>query len=103
MELGLSLQVSSVEVGMDEARPIESLRNLGPASARWLREAGIATVEELERLGPTLAFRIVRRRRSQVTLNLLWSLVAGLRDVDWRELTEAEKRRWLDELDDEPT
>ena len=85
---------------MDETRPIESLRNLGPTAARWLRAAGIATIEELERLGPGLAYRIVPQHQPRATLNLLWSLIAGLRGDDWRTLTEAEKRRWRNEIDD---
>ena len=30
---------------------IESLRNLGPKSSEWLRDAGINTITELEQLG----------------------------------------------------
>jgi hypothetical protein len=33
-----------------------------------------------------------------VSLNLLWAMVAGLEDRDWRDLTEAEKDRWKAEL-----
>ena len=43
--------------------PIESLRNLGPKSGQWLREAGINTIAELERLGPVVAFRLVKQRQ----------------------------------------
>jgi hypothetical protein len=35
--------------------PIDELKNLGPASAGWLREAGVATVADLRRLGPVVA------------------------------------------------
>ena len=40
--------------------PIESLPNLGPKSGQWLRDAGIATVADLEQLGPVVAFRLVK-------------------------------------------
>ena len=79
-------------------QPIGNLRNLGPASARWLREAGIATVEELRRLGPTVAYQLVRKQQRKVSLNLLWALAAGLADRDWRELSSEEKEILLAEL-----
>ncbi|MCA9031443.1 MAG: TfoX/Sxy family protein [Planctomycetaceae bacterium] len=71
--------------------PIESLRNLGPKSGTWLREAGITTVEELRRLGAVVAYQAVQQQRDGVSLNLLWALAAGLEGIDWRELTEERK------------
>jgi DNA transformation protein and related proteins len=73
--------------------PIESLPNLGPKSGQWLREAGITTIAGLERLGPVVAFRLVKQRQPRASLNLLWALAAGLKGKDWRELTEATKKR----------
>lgn len=80
--------------------PIENLPNLGPRSCQWLRDVGIATIGQLERMGPTAAFRLVQRRYPAASLNLLWGLVAGLQDRDWRTLTEAEKDPLRDELND---
>jgi len=71
--------------------PIESLRNLGPKSGQWLREAGITTIAELERLGPVVAFRLVKQRQPKASLNLLWAMAAGLKGKDWRKLSEEEK------------
>jgi DNA transformation protein len=71
--------------------PIENLRNLGPTTAQWLREVGIATIAELSRLGPVVAYRLVKEKQPRASLNLLWGLAAGLLDADWRELSEAEK------------
>ena len=78
---------------MESDLPIESLRNLGPKSGQWLREAGITTIAELERLGPVVAFRLVKQHQPKASLNLLWAMAAGLRGKDWRELTEANKKR----------
>jgi hypothetical protein len=85
-------------------RPIESLRNLGPASAAWLRDAGVETVEDLVRFGPVVAYRRVNRHEAKANLNLLWALAAGLRDLDWRELSAESKVALKAELDalDEP-
>lgn len=80
--------------------PIENLRNLGPKSALWLKEAGIGTIAELMRLGPVLAYRIVRQRQPSVSVNLLWALAAGAADRDWRDLTDEEKKRLVDEVGD---
>lgn len=49
---------SNTESGLFE--PIENLRNLGPASAAWLREAGITSIPDLSRVGPVLAYRLVK-------------------------------------------
>ena len=84
----------------DLHEPIENLRNLGPASAAWLRGAGVATIAQLQRLGPVLAYRLVQQQQPLASLNLLWSLAAGLSNRDWRELPEVERaalRRLLDE------
>jgi hypothetical protein len=73
--------------------PIESLLNLGPKSGQWLRGVGITTIAELERLGPVVAFRLVKQYQPKASLNLLWAMAAGLKGKDWRELTETTKKR----------
>lgn len=72
---------------------IETLRNLGPRSAAWLREAGIATIADLRQYGPVAAFRLVKQRQPRASVNLLWALAAGLNDQDWRTLSDAAKRQ----------
>lgn len=81
--------------------PIESLRNLGPKSGEWLRESGITTIAELERLGPVVAFRLVKQHQPKASLNLLWAMAAGLKGKDWRELSEAMKKRLRKEAEAE--
>jgi DNA transformation protein len=94
------LEAKFVDVGFshsehDLGEPIENLRNLGPASAAWLRAAGIGTIAELDRRGPVVAYLLVKQREPAATLNLLWGLAAGLRGIDWRELTDQEKSELL--------
>ena len=84
---------------MDPEQPIESVRNLGPTSAGWLREVGIATRADLDDAGPVFAYQLVRGRRPKASLNLLWALAAGLRDLDWRELSDDQKAQLRAELD----
>jgi DNA transformation protein and related proteins len=82
----------------DLSEPSDNLPNLGPSSAAWLREAGIRTINDLDRLGPVAAYRLVKERQPQATLNLLWALEAGLMGKNWRELSEDEKQRLLEQL-----
>jgi hypothetical protein len=92
------LERKFADVGFSRAdnelhEPIDNLPNLGPTSALWLRSAGISTISELERLGPALAYQLVKQRQPKATLNLLWAMAAGLENRDWRELSDDEKSR----------
>ena len=88
---------STTESGLGE--PIDNLRNLGPASAAWLRAVGITTIAELARLGPALAYRLVKQKQPKSNLNLLWAMAAGLSDRDWRQLTEDEKQGLKEDIE----
>ena len=82
-----------------DERPIAALRNLGPKSAMMLAEAGIRTIGELRELGAVRAYvRAKSLRPNSASLNLLWALVAGLEDRDWRELSSDEKQLLLVEI-----
>jgi DNA transformation protein len=88
---------STTEVGLSP--PIESLRNLGPATGIWLREAGVRTIADLRKMGAVAAYQAVRRREPTCGLNLLWALAAGLTGREWRELSDAEKSELRHELE----
>ena len=63
---------------------VAELRNLGPKSARLLKEAGISTLEELRELGAIAAYkRLQFQFGKQVSLNFLWAMAAGLENRDW--------------------
>ena len=83
----------------DLREPIDNLPNLGPTSIAWLREVGIGTIADLEAYGPVAAYRLVKLRQPGATLNLLWSLAAGLQDKDWRKLSEEEKQSLLAQME----
>lgn len=82
-------------------RPIENLRNLGPASAIWLKDIGVQTEADLRRIGPAVAYRLVKQRQPSASLNLLWAMAAALAGKDWRDLTSAEKAGLLEQISDE--
>jgi hypothetical protein len=75
----------------DDDAPITSLRNLGPASAAWLRNVDIRTVGDLKQLGAVLAWKIVRQRHPEANLLLLHALHAALEDRHWQDLSKEEK------------
>ena len=87
----LFADVGSSASGETIGTPLENLRNLGASSAAWLREIGVYTKADLERLGPVLAYRLVKGKQPRASLNLLWALAGALSDRDWRELSDAEK------------
>ncbi len=79
--------------------PVTMLRNLGPASAMMLAEVGIHTVGELRAIGAVKAYVRVKAVRSRgASVNLLWSLAAGLDGRGWRDVSAAEKESLIAEV-----
>jgi Uri superfamily endonuclease len=78
---------------------LEGLKNLGPASAAWLREAGIHTVEQLARLGPVEAFLRVQETGRRPSVNLLYAVAGALAGCSWDRLPEGTRGALLLELD----
>ena len=75
------------------------MRNLGPKSAMMLAEAGIRNVDELREIGAVKAYARVKQMRSRgASLNLLWSMAAGLQDRGWNDLSTDEKAALVSEL-----
>lgn len=78
---------------------IEDIRNLGPKSAWVLKEAGIETQTALKKTGAVNAYKRVKFQFPRyASLNLLWALEAGLRDIDWRALSDEDKAALKSEL-----
>jgi DNA transformation protein len=77
---------------MKDDRPVASLRNLGPKSAMMLAEAGIRTIGELRAIGAPRAYaRVKETRKRGASLNLLWSMAAGLENRGWQDVSPEEK------------
>ena len=81
------------------AQALENLKNLGPASAGWLREAGIHTPEQLARAGPVEAFRNVQQTGRRPSVNLLYAVAGALANCRWDRLPEGARGALLLELD----
>ena len=72
----------------EPGKKLSALKNIGPQSAAWLNEVGIATWDDLEALGAVEAYQRVKHRfPERVSLNLLYGLHAALLGIDWRALT----------------
>jgi DNA transformation protein and related proteins len=79
--------------------PVTMLRNLGPASAMMLAEVGIRTIGELRTIGAAKAYVRVRAVRTRgASVNLLWSMAAGLDGRGWQEVSAEEKESFLAEV-----
>jgi DNA transformation protein len=79
--------------------PVTMLRNLGPASAMMLAEVGIHTIGELRAIGAVKAYVRVRAVRTRgASVNLLWSMAAGLNGRGWQEVSAAEKESLITEV-----
>jgi DNA transformation protein len=84
----------------DDDTPTDELPNLGPTSAAWLAEAGIRTLHDLTQVGVVAAYLMVRQRRPEATLNLLYALHGAVTRTSWAKLsaaTKADLKRQVDE------
>lgn len=77
----------------------DTLRNLGPKSRAMLAGAGVASVEELRRLGSVAAFARVRRSGAHASLNLLWALEGALSGLPWQVVAREHRTSLLLALD----
>jgi DNA transformation protein and related proteins len=75
------------------------IRNVGPKSAAWLRQVGVRTTEDLNRIGPVEAFLKVKRAGFRPSLNLLYAMAGAMADCHWAELPEARKQELLSSLE----
>ena len=78
----------------DNGSELDGLRNIGPTIAQRLREVGIRTRTDLERVGAAEAFRLVTQRYPNRTISVcyyLYSLQGALMDVHWDDLPAALK------------
>lgn len=78
---------------MTEKKTCSNLKNIGPVSTEWLRAVGVASREDLERLGSIEAYRLVKEHGFNSSLNLLYALEATLLDIHWTALSSQTKAK----------
>lgn len=64
-----------------------------------LERAGIASVDELKRLGSVRAYAQVQAAGASPSLNLLWALEGALTDLPWQEVAREHRLSLLLALD----
>ena len=84
-------------MGRDE---LLALRGIGPKTVDWLLHVGIASYDDLDRLGSVAAYRLLLDAGYPATLNALYALETALLDVHWTDLPPARKAELLRELGD---
>lgn len=72
-----------------------TLPNLGPKARAMLAVAGIATLEELRRVGAIAAYARVRRGGTGASLNLLWALEGALTGLHWQKVARLHRTSLL--------
>jgi DNA transformation protein and related proteins len=80
---------------------VGDLLNLGPVSTAWLVEIGVRTAGDLNRLGAVVAYRMVKARHPEASLNLLYALHGAVTGTRWNTLsatTKAKLKRDADTL-----
>jgi len=76
---------------MTRTGTLTALRNLGPASTRWLNAIGVHTRRDLEKLGAVDAYAILRAHGYNASLNLVYAIEGALRDCAWNRLPAKRK------------
>lgn len=72
--------------------PVSSIRNLGPASDVVYAKAGIATADQLRRIGPDEAYRKLLLAGSKPHFIAYYAMVMGLQGRPWNDCQGDEKR-----------
>ena len=71
--------------------PLENLPNFGPTTSRWLREIGVHSLDDLKKLGPVLAYHLVKQKQPRASLNVLWAMAAAVSGKEVAELTAEDR------------
>jgi DNA transformation protein and related proteins len=86
--------------GANNEPPLASLRGLGPQSVAMLVEAGIDTTAKLKASDPFALYLKIKRKRVNVSINLLYALIGAIENRDWREVAREERTSIMLRLDD---
>lgn len=75
---------------------LEDMPNIGKVAAERLREAGIATPEQLHAVGSKEALLRLRERDPGACLSMLCGLEGAIQGVRWHDLPEEKKKELKD-------
>ena len=81
------------------AKPISSIRNLGPAVEAMFVRAGITSAEQLRNLGADAAYKLVLENGARPHFIGYYALVMGLQGRPWNDCQGAEKAALREKFD----
>lgn len=87
------------DLAVNSGATLASLPNLGTKSAQFLLDAGITSLEQLQRLGAVQAYTMVKQVAPRASLNLLWALEGALSGLHWRDVAKEHRTSLLLALD----
>lgn len=71
---------------------VEDLKNIGGASADYLHDVGVHTLEDLKKMGVVEAFvKVKRRHHHKVDKVFLYAMQGALMDVHWNAISDEMK------------
>jgi hypothetical protein len=76
---------------MSDKPTADKMLNIGPKSAAWLRQVGVRTLDDLQRLGAVGTFWKVKKAGFRPSLNLLYALAGAEQGRHWATLSVDEK------------
>lgn len=78
---------------------LTQLANLGPKSAKMLKDSGIGTEAQLRQIGAIAAYAQVKQQHQNASLNLLWALEGALQNLPWQEIAKHQRQELILALD----
>lgn len=78
---------------------LSALKGLGPKSEQDLIEVGIASADDLKRIGPIPAFLKLKAQHPKVSINFLYALVGAVKGEHWLKIARDEKSHLLSQLE----
>ena len=74
---------------VNQVSELSALKNIGKATEKWLNNIGVYTRQDLEDIGVTLIYKVLKfNYPSKITPNLLYALQGAVDDINWQELPE---------------
>jgi DNA transformation protein len=78
---------------------LTTLPNIGPVLAVKLRESGIASYDDLAKLGSVDAMLRIARGSKVVRFNMLYALEGAIRGVRWHSIPNDERAKLREALE----
>lgn len=85
------------------SKPLRCMINIGNKIADRLKSVGIITASDLEKIGVSTAYRMLKTAYAGTTMPVcyyLYSLQGALENKHWNDISEATKKRLLAEIKD---